>query len=60
MMNQSGWGKKTSALFSKIIFHLHNGDYSNNLKIWNDVPKTIEDTDDFFLPDLGCLRQIDK
>ncbi|WP_296685571.1 hypothetical protein [Flavobacterium sp.] len=50
MMNQSGWGKKTSALFSKIIFHLHNGDYSNNLKIWNDVPKTIEDTDDFFLP----------
>jgi hypothetical protein len=47
---QSGWGKKTSALFVKTIFHLHNSEYSNELQIWNDVPKTIEKNDEFFLP----------
>jgi hypothetical protein len=50
MEKQSGWGKKTSALFVKTIFHLHNSEYSKDLKIWNDVPKTIEKSDEFFLP----------
>ena len=50
MEKQSGWGKKTSALFVKTIFHLHNSEYSKELKIWNDVPKTIEKNDEFFLP----------
>ncbi|OAQ40381.1 hypothetical protein A5893_05375 [Pedobacter psychrophilus] len=47
MNNQNGWGKKTSALFSKSIFHLHNGEYNRELKIWDDVP---EDIDNFYLP----------
>jgi hypothetical protein len=50
MKNQDGWGKKTAALFSKSIFHLHNGHYSEKLKIWIDVPKTIAPNDNFYLP----------
>ncbi len=50
LKNQNGWGKKTAALFSKSIYHLHNGDYSENLKIWDDVPKTIANNDSFYLP----------
>ena len=50
MLNQKGWGPKTSALISKSIFHLHNGQYSENLKIWNDVPKLIDENDSFYLP----------
>jgi len=50
MLNQKGWGPKTSALISKSIFHLHNGQYSENLKIWNDVPKLIAENDIFYLP----------
>lgn len=50
MLNQKGWGPKTSALISKSIFHLHNGHYSENLKIWNDVPKLIDENDSFYLP----------
>jgi len=50
MKNQNGWGKKTAALFSKSIYHLHNGHYSENLKIWEDVPETIADNDNFYLP----------
>ncbi|MCZ4694415.1 hypothetical protein [Ancylomarina euxinus] len=47
---QSGWGNKTAALFTKTIFHLHNGNYRNDLKIWTDTPKNIEESDDFYLP----------
>lgn len=50
MKNQDGWGKKTAALFSKSIFHLHNGQYNKNLKIWDDVPNTIAQNDKFYLP----------
>ncbi|TRX21613.1 hypothetical protein FNW25_09585 [Flavobacterium franklandianum] len=50
MLNQKGWGPKTSALISKSIFHLHNGQYSEDLKIWNDVPKLIDENDSFYLP----------
>lgn len=50
MKNQDGWGKKTAALFSKSIFHLHNGHYAENLRIWDDVPKTITQRDNFYLP----------
>jgi len=50
MRNQQGWGDKTSALFVKTIFHLHNGEYSKELKIWNDAPSKIENNDEFFLP----------
>ncbi len=50
MRNQKGWGQKTSALISKSIFHLHNGEYSADLRIWNDVPKIIDENDKFYLP----------
>lgn len=50
MLNQKGWGPKTSALISKSIFHLHSGHYSEDLKIWNDVPKLIDENDSFYLP----------
>ncbi len=50
MKNQEGWGKKTAALFTKSIYHLHNGQYSENLKIWDDVPNTISNNDIFYLP----------
>lgn len=48
--NQPGFGVKTSALFTKSIFHLHNGQYPNKLKIWNDVPKIIGENDQLYLP----------
>lgn len=50
MKSQDGWGNKTSALFSKSIFQLHNGNYSEHLKIWEDVPETINPKDNFYLP----------
>ncbi|MBX9782893.1 MAG: hypothetical protein K2X48_06355 [Chitinophagaceae bacterium] len=50
MKNQDGWGSKTAALFTKSIYHLHNGHYSDKLKIWGDVPSTIADNDNFYLP----------
>lgn len=50
MKNQNGWGEKTSALFAKSIFHLHNNEYPNELKIWNDAPTDLEKNDNFYLP----------
>jgi hypothetical protein len=50
MKSQPGFGEKTSALFAKSIFHLHNGQYSDELRIWKDVPVGIEKKDDFYLP----------
>lgn len=50
LREQSGWGDKTAALFTKTIFHLHNGSYQSNLKIWDDCPKEIKKSDDLYLP----------
>ena len=50
MKNQNGWGEKTSALFAKSIFHLHNNEYPNELKIWKDAPADLEHNDSFYLP----------
>lgn len=50
MKEQDGWGKKTAALFTKCIFHLHNGDYSEKLIIWEDVPKIVAGNDNLYLP----------
>lgn len=47
---QQGWGNKTAALFTKTLYHLHNGNYRKDLKIWPDVPKNIAEDDDLFLP----------
>lgn len=35
LRKESGWGDKTSALFVKTIFHLHNGEYSDELLVWD-------------------------
>lgn len=50
MRNQKGWGEKTSALFTKSVFHLHNNEYPSELKIWNDVPTDLGKEDTFYLP----------
>ena len=45
-----GWGNKTAALFTKTVYHLHNGKYESKLKIWDDAPRTIEKDDILYLP----------
>ncbi len=50
LKSHSGWGEKTSALFVKTIYHLHNSNYPIELKIWDDVPAEIKDNDRFYLP----------
>ena len=47
---QNGWGGKTAALFVKTIYHIHNGKYNQRLKIWDDVPQSIDSNDLLFLP----------
>jgi len=44
-----GWGDKTSALFTKVVFNVHNGSYDNSLQIWDDTPKNIIN-DKLYLP----------
>ncbi len=58
LKNQRGWGEKTSALFVKSIFHLHNNKYDSSLKIWDDVPLTIENTDSLKLPVDAVINHI--
>ena len=64
MKDQNGWGEKTSALFSKTIYHLHNNEYPYELKIWNDAPSKIKETDLFYLPVdaviIAIFKAIDK
>jgi len=59
--SQGGWGEKTSALFVKNIFNLHNQNYcSNELKIWDDVPNTIEESDKLYLPVDAVFKAVFK
>ena len=60
MKSQNGWGEKTSALFSKTIFHLHNGNYPSNLAFWNDAPKKLNENDKFYLPVDAVIIEIFK
>ena len=50
LKNISGWGNKTSALFVKNIYHMHNDGYSEKLRFWSDAPRKIEDNDLLMLP----------
>lgn len=50
MLRQMGWGNKTAALFTKTIYHLHNGKYGFQNSIWVDAPKVINPSEKFFLP----------
>jgi hypothetical protein len=45
-----GWGEKTAALFTKSIYHLHNGKYPIELKLWKDAPTKIQANDKLYLP----------
>lgn len=45
-----GWGPKTSALFVKTVFHLHNGKYDSELRLWDDAPDSISKHDCIYLP----------
>jgi hypothetical protein len=49
LCNEDGWGNKTAALFCKMVFHLHSGEYNPEFKIWDDAPN-IDDNDTFYLP----------
>lgn len=55
---QSGWGPKTAALFTKIIFHLHT-EYQDQ-GFWEDAPVTIEENDELFLPVDEAIMHIFK
>jgi len=60
MKNQNGWGEKTSALFAKTIFHLHNNEYPSELRIWSDAPSDLEKNDSFYLPVDSVIIRIFK
>jgi len=64
LKDQPGLGPKTSALFTKTIFHLHNNQYSQELKIWDDAPNEIHVADELYLPvDIvitNIFNQLDK
>lgn len=66
LKSQAGWGPKTAALFTKAIFHLHNNNYDQSLKLWLDAPAEIAGNDKLYLPvdaviikifeELGCHK----
>ncbi|WP_424686427.1 hypothetical protein [Halarcobacter ebronensis] len=49
LKNNKGWGKKTSALFTKVIFNIHYKKYDKELVFWDDTPQTLNN-DKIFLP----------
>jgi len=50
LKKQDGWGDKTSALFVKVVYHIHNGEYDKDLKIWNTIPIFNDTNDHLYLP----------
>ena len=50
LKGRDGWGPKTSALFVKTMFHLHNNAYNAELRLWEDAPDNISDGDCIYLP----------
>lgn len=50
LCKQRGWGEKTSALFTKTVFHVHSDTYGNELKLWDDAPTMIGTDDTVYLP----------
>lgn len=60
LKQQEGWGDKTSALFVKSIYHAHNGNYDENIRIWGDAPMKIDSTDQLKLPVDAVINNIFK
>lgn len=52
-----GYGDKTSALFVRMIYQIHNIDEYKKYKIWDDVPK-LECEDKLFLPVDRVIEEI--
>jgi hypothetical protein len=50
LLEHNGWGAKTSALFVKSIYQMHNGDYGDEFKIWDDCPTFDNRIDRLYLP----------
>jgi hypothetical protein len=48
LIHQKGWGDKTSALFSKIVYDIHAN--HSHLAFWEDAPQTIISSDTLYLP----------
>jgi hypothetical protein len=56
LKQHNGWGSKTAALFTKIIYQIHN-QYNNEYRIWDDIPIGIQKEDKLYLPvDAVILR----
>ena len=60
LRNRNGWGDKTSALFTKVIFNVHNGKFDKSLRIWGDAPNIISASDKLFLPVDAVIIKIFK
>ncbi|EPM5418124.1 hypothetical protein ACTM2X_002989 [Vibrio parahaemolyticus] len=46
---KQGWGDKTAALFTKVVYQAHNK-LSENCHFWADTPKRISKGDEIWLP----------
>lgn len=57
MRNQSGWGDKTAALFTKAIYEIHNSKFTIDLRFWNDMP-ALGNTDKLYLPVDAVIQKI--
>ena len=60
LKSKSGWGNKTSSLFTKTIFNLHRNKYDKRLIIWSDAPDKIIENDKIFLPVDAVIVEIFK
>lgn len=49
LKNQGGWGEKTSALFVKHVYLIHQNKKKDTLKFWDDAPK-LSKKDTHYLP----------
>jgi len=56
----SGWGDKTSALFTKAVFQLRNDNYGKSLQLWKDAPQDIGENDRIYLPVDAVIKEIFK
>lgn len=48
MNNQKGWGEKTAALFTKVIYDIHVN--QTEFSFWKDAPTFISSNDELYLP----------
>jgi len=49
LRDQSGWGPKTSALFTKVVYQAHNK-FGSDFEFWSDTPRQVSNKDQLWLP----------